>query len=133
MQITLKIHGGRELPFEVHPELGVNDLKILVECETDIAAAEMRILHKGRALHDDDTLQAAGARRDFISQFARRSERENKILTVCRLPYLRQQASTTATSFTSRSTLARRSTSIRARSCRSPARSLRARTIRSLR
>ena len=42
----------------------VLSLKALVECETNIAVTEQRILHKGRALRDEDTLEQAGVIED---------------------------------------------------------------------
>ena len=57
-----KLHGGATLEWEVHPELGVCDLKALVEAEAGISVQDQRILHKGRAMNDEDTLEAAGAR-----------------------------------------------------------------------
>ena len=55
-----KVHGGNLLNEEVHPDLGVLDLKALIEDTTGIAVEEQRIMHKGRALHDADTLENAG-------------------------------------------------------------------------
>ena len=60
MQLTVKIHGGRLLSLEVHPELEVVGLKALVEDESGLAIDEQRIMHKGRALRDADSLQLAG-------------------------------------------------------------------------
>ena len=60
MQISLKVQGGDTLEWELHPEFAILDLKALVEDSTGIAVQDMRILHKGRALQDDDTLEAAG-------------------------------------------------------------------------
>ena len=37
------------------------DLKALISDTTEIEATEMRILHKGRAVQDGDTLENAGA------------------------------------------------------------------------
>ena len=36
------------------------DLKALISDSTQIEVEQMRVLHKGRQLHDDDTLEAAG-------------------------------------------------------------------------
>ena len=55
-----KIHGGQTHTFEVHPEFEVIGLKAIIEDATGLAIDEQRILHKGRALRDEDTLQLAG-------------------------------------------------------------------------
>lgn len=55
-----KLQGGQSLEFEVHPEFEVLSLKALVEDAAGMGIEDMRILHKGRALRDEDTLEVAG-------------------------------------------------------------------------
>ena len=55
-----KLQGGTTIDFEVHPELDVLSFKALIEEEVGIGIDEQRILNKGRALRDEDSLELAG-------------------------------------------------------------------------
>ena len=55
MKITIKVAGGRQLDEELDSSFTVLDLKALISDSTSLAVEEMRLLHKGRALHDADT------------------------------------------------------------------------------
>ena len=117
MKISLKVQGKEEFDLEMHPEMGILDLKALIEDMTEMEMAEQRIMHKGRALHDDDTLQSAGAHTGGGSKTLRG---DGKMLTracVCLL----SQASMRAPSYLWRRILARRlrKASTHRRSCRS--------------
>jgi ubiquilin len=80
MKIHTKIGNGETLEWEVHPEFGVLDLKALLEDSTGLAISEQRILHKGRALRDEDTLQTAGVAdgtRLYVTQYSGTAASEN--------------------------------------------------------
>lgn len=59
MRLTIKIGSGSTIHEEVHESMAVLDLKALIEDTTGIAVHEQRLLFRGRALHDEDTLEAA--------------------------------------------------------------------------
>ena len=54
------MHGGASHTFEVHPEFEVLSIKALVEDASGLPIDEQRILHKGRVMKDEDTLESQG-------------------------------------------------------------------------
>lgn len=58
-----KVNGGASMEEELDASFTVVDLKALISDSTDIPIEEMRVLHKGRAMHNEDTLEACGASR----------------------------------------------------------------------
>ena len=56
-----KVSGSTLMDTDLDGSFTVLDLKALVSDMTEMPMDEMRVLHKGRALHNDDTLDACGA------------------------------------------------------------------------
>ena len=59
--IRSKVAGGASMDEELDGSFTIVDLKALVADVHQIPIEEMRVLHKGRALHDNDTLDSCGA------------------------------------------------------------------------
>ena len=53
--------GSTLLDTDLDGSFTILDLKALVSDMTEMPVDEMRVLHKGRALHNEDTLDACGA------------------------------------------------------------------------
>jgi hypothetical protein len=58
--VRSKVVGNAPFDEELDPSFTILDLKALISDSTSIPMEEMRVLHKGRAMHDEDTLEACG-------------------------------------------------------------------------
>ena len=94
VKISLKVHGGATHAFDVHPEFEVLSLKALVEEDIGIAMDEQRILHKGRAIQDEDTLEAAGVHEGAQLYVVRQSGATADVDPSAMVPQPGQQPST---------------------------------------
>ena len=117
-----KVSGSTLMDTDLDGSFTVLDLKALVSDMTEMPVDEMRVLHKGRALHDDDTLDACGASAALANLLVSHQQTDKSCMA--QSPGL-WQACATARSCTSRSTRVHRPTPptcLRVRWCRNPAR-----------
>lgn len=93
MKVSVKVHGAPTPHiFEVHPEFEVISLKALIEDEMGVAMDQQRLLHKGRVLRDEDTLQAAGVGDDAQLYVAQHSGATHDMDASAMVPQPNQEA-----------------------------------------
>ena len=60
MKLTIKDVGGKKTVLEVEPSLTIGGLKAKVQEQNGADPARQKLIHKGKVLKDDDTIESTG-------------------------------------------------------------------------